>query len=329
MESLHRHQTISSFWLPVELWLHIIGFLRSDPYALLACCLTCKSFRDPADVWLEKLYGLSIDPSDYADIDRFQDWIRLQPDRVYCVSRITLRVDFQSESPLPVALPATLHGLTRRLVNIYDLTFDHVPHADLVHWSVWQQFGHAFPKVKYLHLYDIQFPSFVDFTRLLTSFRVTGLEQLHVGEISWILQPEVVPHSPPRRPFKQVLQVRLRLADGWGHDKWGHDGLRRMRTFLEWVLPRGGVVPGYDFCVWPLNILGVSSSILSSDVGVLETIHTSLRHLIFSCNHLWENYFQFDWRVWRSKHRAYLNERLSHSTCAYQMFYPSTFGVCN
>ena len=62
--------------LPFELWDHIIGLLMPKPYTLLACCLTCKSFRKRAQQRLYALFHPSITVDNHTDIDHVVEEVR-------------------------------------------------------------------------------------------------------------------------------------------------------------------------------------------------------------------------------------------------------------
>ncbi len=82
----------SKFWLPVELWHHVIRLLRFEPDDLFACCLTCKSFYNPAiQLWRELLHSY-IEVSNHTEIDRYLEWILLAPNRAKCIRSLTLQV---------------------------------------------------------------------------------------------------------------------------------------------------------------------------------------------------------------------------------------------
>lgn len=167
-----------SMGLPFELWDHIVAFLESDPYALLSCCLTCKSFLKHARGRLQTLFHPTIPLSNLAAFNLFVEEIRTIPGRARPIQQLTL----DSKDVFPLAFSLVPLRLATQLVNLRTLKVKFIDQAPNVPSSTWSIYGRAFPNVVYLDLFAVKFPSFLDFVRFTTSFRV--LERLDSWNIS-------------------------------------------------------------------------------------------------------------------------------------------------
>ncbi len=171
--------------LPYESWDHIISFLKLEPYPLLACCLTCKSFFGHANNRLRYLSSPIISLHDYTDIDNLVKDVRTFPGRAQTIRELSLI------GQPALAFSLVPHRLAMQLVNLRGLTIHSIAEAPFVHCFTWSLYGHAFPSVTFLRLVNTQFPSFKDFVRFVASFRV--LKHLLFDKISF---------ASPKAPLK-------------------------------------------------------------------------------------------------------------------------------
>ncbi len=212
--------------IPCELWNHIINFLELEPYPLLACCLTCRSFWGHTHYKLIKLSSLSLFLDKYTDINRLVDEVRTIPGRAQTIREFSL-----SGKPA-LAFSIVSHRLASQLVNLSTFHLSYISEVPDVPSSTWFLYGRAFSSVASLHLHAVQFPSFMDFVRLVTSFH--ALQSLRLDSISC-----VHPGTPPntlRSPRK------LKPLEHFELQNMNEDGGHFLRSFIHWFISRGSII---------------------------------------------------------------------------------------
>ena len=164
--------------LPDELWDAIFDFLSFDPYPLLACCSTCRSFKDAARKRLQALWGQSLDgrPENGRLI---AEQIQNVSASARCIRNLTVRNSHKMASAVILAVP---FQLSSQLTHLRTLCLENISDTSSIHPSVWPLFGHTVPSVSYLVLENIDFPSFSTFIQFVRSFH--SLEDLHLGNIT-------------------------------------------------------------------------------------------------------------------------------------------------
>lgn len=241
--------------LPFELWGLIISFLALEPYPLLACCLTCHSFYNHANDRLRELYCPALSLDDYTDLDHLVHQIRTIPGRALATGALRL-------TGRPALAFSTLpHRLASQCVHLHHLQLVDISEVPNVPSSTWILYGHAFSSVVSLFLTRVQFPSFMDFVRFITSFH--ALEDLKLEYVSCtrIGAPPSTLRSPLRpRPLK-TLSLFHRDMDG------GHF----VRSLIPWFSSRGGLASNFTIDLdGPLHPL---------DFSLLQTMRTHLHFL--------------------------------------------------
>lgn len=265
--------------LPFELWDHIISFLEPEPYPLLACCLTCRSFNKHARLRLQQHSYPRLHVDDYTAIDRFVDEIHTIPGRAQAIRWIFLT---GHNSP-SVALPLVPYRLASQLKNIDTIQFEDLFKVPNVPSSLWSLYGHAFPSVTSLHLIHVRFPSFVDFIRLITSFhslRTSRLDSVSCARVG--ISPRTL-----RSPYKPRPLRSLRL----GH--MNDDGGLFFRSFVSWFSL--GDSRGIEWLQIDVAVLSYPSGIL-----LLQNLHMHLKALGLNCDSLAEYRSMKDFHIaWR------------------------------
>lgn len=260
--------------LPYELWDHTIGFLELEPYPLLACCLTCRSFRTHAQRRLWDLHYPQLALDNYTDIDRFVDEIRTIPGRAQAVRWFGLS---RSPSLVFALIP---YRLASQLKNVKTLNFSQISKIPVVPSSTWSLYGRAFPNVVSLHFAVVQFPSFMEFVRIITSFR--ALQNLDLYAISCARMG-----TPPQTLYKPRPLRRLLLGHGVNDGNFLH-------SFVPWFSSRGRV-----------QDLVIGASLLLHFLEVLRGIHMHLPALDVRFDSVGElrpmKAFQRSWRSFLSK----------------------------
>lgn len=241
--------------LPFELWDRVVGFLDSNPYALLSCCLTCKRFRRHAENRLDSLSRPTIDLGNLSAMNHFVEEIRTIPGRARPVVELTV------EDGPPLAFSLVPIRLATQLVNLRTLCLNYIVEAPNVPSSTWILYGRAFPGVAHLQIWNMQFPSFMDFIRFVTSFR--AVKRLELSRVS-CAHPGVPP-SVLWSPRKLNLLERLDL------EVMEDDESHFFERFLHWFFSRGGIV----------QHLAIGQTVLSHPSGflLLENIHEHLQQL--------------------------------------------------
>lgn len=148
---------------------------------------------------LNKLVEIEISLHDYVDINDLAEGICAAPRTARAIHRLFLA----RGRPLPLAFSSIPHRLARQLVNLESLYIRDIPEASNVHFSTWLLYGSAFPSVEYLKLREFQFPSFMDFLRLIGSFR--ALKTLELRNVSFARQRD----STRFPQFPSVTEVTL------------------------------------------------------------------------------------------------------------------------
>lgn len=254
--------------LPIELWIYIISFLAWDPLSLLACALTCKRLHSPADYMLGKFNNLQIDPTKYIDIDRLVEEVTILPRNAKCIHYLGVGQWFEnsSESPPAIALSVIPRRLPGRIFKLSLLDISFIDNKTHCHPSTWALYGRVFRTVTNLTLRLVEFPSFMDFAYLITSFPV--LTGLSLSEIS--CRNREIPPSITRSPRRRTLKLN-------------YLGLCRMFTqahewvltaFVPWFLRRAGQVPTEILIDQSIVIHPLSGGLLLRD-----TIREHLQHL--------------------------------------------------
>ncbi len=248
--------------LPVELFDCIIGLLESNPYALLACCLTCKHFREHAEGRLTKLFHYTIFLHDITAFNHFAEEIHAIPGRARPIARLSLE-------KRPLVFSSVPLRLASQLVNLRRLGLRFIREAPNVPSSTWFLYGRAFSRVVYLDLCEVQFSSFMDFVRFITAFR--NLKCLDLQQVSHVHSGTVPPIIlwPPRK-LNPLEHLHLR----WMSNDDGHF----LGLFAHWLSSRDGVV----------QHLHIDDTIYSHPSGflLLESVRSHLQQLTLDTNNL-------------------------------------------
>lgn len=241
--------------IPFELWDHIISFLELEPYPLLACCLTCRCFYEHAERRLRNLISVGLQLSNYTDLDRFVDEIRTIPGKARVISR------FRLTGRPSLTFPIVPYRLASQLKNMDELRFDYLYKLPNVPSSTWSLYGHAFCTVVTLTFYEVQFPSFIDFIRLITSFRF--LKYLYITSVSCVRV--VSPAHTLRSPCKLGPLGELSLFD------IGNGGGPFCRSFIHWLCSSRSRT----------EKLNIDATLLGESLGIslLQTTHVHLQRL--------------------------------------------------
>ncbi|KAJ3487602.1 hypothetical protein NLI96_g3433 [Meripilus lineatus] len=169
---------LSGMGLPIEIWLYVIDFLARDVVSLLACALTCRLFRYPAQSLIDRLRERTIDANGYDDLNNLAEEILHSPKhRAGTVIR-SLTVSGKRNDSNPVVLSVIPIRLSRMLFSLHKLTFENFAVSTQPHPSRWSLYGRVFPNVTNLELGFIKFPTFKDFVVFVTSFRALATLRL-------------------------------------------------------------------------------------------------------------------------------------------------------
>lgn len=244
--------------LPVETWLHIIKFLARDPFSLMACALTCRGFRGPAQDMINYLMSPYIDIASYHDINLLAAEILGSPGHNKCAHTLNI-----TANGAPVALSVIPHRLAGQFVNLSSLWLDNILVGTHSHPSTWTLYGRAFPSVTGLYLQNIQFHSFLDVSSLLTSFPALNALAL----ISVSCGDHEIPMSVARNPKKH--KFHLQSIRFWNSGI--KDGGWFVTTFIWWFLPR----------MFPPPTIFIDGSVTTSLSGYrfLRAIRKSVQNL--------------------------------------------------
>ncbi|KAJ3477405.1 hypothetical protein NLI96_g10484 [Meripilus lineatus] len=234
---------------PLELWEKILDILfkSRSALALLACALTCRDLRWPAQLMINRLKMRQIRSWMYEDIDGLVEDVRDAPrdaKRITTVEFVPEKRDDKSPGSavaLSVA-PLRLAG-QRALTKMCSLGFGYPGAGREIeahfHPRSCPLYGRAFPNVTWIGLINFQFPSFMDFAFFVTSFpALTSLTIVNVA-----CRNQVIPPSVARGPKK--LNIRLsylrvmviEVNSGAMNEK------RFAETFSWWILRRCGQFP--------------------------------------------------------------------------------------
>ncbi len=244
--------------IPYELWNHVIGFLELEPYALLACCLTCSDFYHHAAHRLKVLFYPDISLNDATAFDSFVEDIRTTPGRAQSIKRLTL----VGRPPLVFSLVP--YRLASQFTNLRSIYLKNITEAPDISSSTWPLYGRAFRGVDRLTLDNVRLPSFMDFVRFITSFRVIKSLVLISVSCKNMGAPADVLRSPCRLN-------NLDLLDFYETEK---DGGYLLGLFSHWFSLRGGSV----------RMLSANDSVLLHPSGslLLQSIHAHLQTLLLS-----------------------------------------------
>lgn len=224
--------------LPRELWLQalLILFKTRRALTLLACALTCKFLREPAQEFITALSKPNINLGSYEDIDRFVEGIRVAPEDAKCIASLSfLSTNHTSSKPADALSTAPLRLAGQHaLVNLrtFYMVFPFEAHF---HPRSFPLYGRAFPHVTTINLINFQFPSFVDFTFFVTSF--PSLTSLSI----WVYcTNQAIPPSVERGPKKRNLRLESLIIEPplrTQKERWF------ATTFLWWYLRRCDHLP--------------------------------------------------------------------------------------
>ncbi len=106
--------------LPFELWDHIIGFLKSEPYPFLACCLTCHTFHEHAELKLQELMTPRLSLDNYTDINHIVDKTRTVPGRAQVTTVLKLTGQFD------ILISTVPHRLASQLINLKHMSLNDI-----------------------------------------------------------------------------------------------------------------------------------------------------------------------------------------------------------
>ncbi|KAJ3487028.1 hypothetical protein NLI96_g3829 [Meripilus lineatus] len=216
--------------LAVETWLHIVSSLARDPLALLACALTCRYLRGPAQEMIQCLLHPII--STYHDLDTLMEDIRESPALTKVIRSLDIRAkDDMTSIPVFSVIP---FRLGRMLTRLETLQIGYFPngHSAIAGLSrSWSFYGRAFCCVTTLEFRDVSFPSFYDFTSLITSFPALTTLSIHHVEC----RSREVPVSV-RRHYERPLELeRLTVSEStseWNACVWF------CQTLAWWLIKR-------------------------------------------------------------------------------------------
>lgn len=206
--------------LPLELWLYIIKSLQRDPFTLVSCALTCRTFRRPAQrlINVYQLKCRSIKSTTYDDINELVGEVSGSSGNGRRIHQLTVEgASFMPILPAEVAVSVIPLRLSRQLTKLQEMCINGITNQLHFNPSTWRLYGRAFSSVTSLKLNCILFPSFVDFASLITSF--STLSSLSLREIR--CRNHAAPLSIAKPPSKRVLKLQLldlglvRDDEGW------------------------------------------------------------------------------------------------------------------
>ena len=211
----------SQAWVFPSLWRAIIDVLSFDAYSLLACCFTCRSFKDLVGLRLRYLMLGTLDgrPEDGSPITEQIQKLSTSARRL---KYLTVMNSHMMASAIILAVP---FKLSSQLTHLRHLRLENISDTSSIYPSVWPLFGHTVPSVSELQLENINFPSFNTFIQLVRSFR--SLEYLELsnitstqyqvrcaflkGPIPWRIGLGYVPDQLPCMQFIEALSTLFRL----------------------------------------------------------------------------------------------------------------------
>ncbi|KAJ3483774.1 hypothetical protein NLI96_g6090 [Meripilus lineatus] len=222
LESSYSHMrdgplsSMPGMGLPVELWLYIIKLLRRDPITLVACALTCSTFRCPAQkqIDMHELRFRRIDSTTYRDINDLVEELSGSSKNGRRIHRLAVEGASWVWSP-EVAVSVIPLRLSRRLSKLSEMHLKGITEPMSYHVSTWRLYGRAFVSVTTLDLHSTIFPSFVDFASLVTSFPALSSLSLHDVRCRNHIVPPSIAKAPSRRKLHlQFLALRWMYNDG-------------------------------------------------------------------------------------------------------------------
>lgn len=163
-----RRADSAGIGLPIELWLYLLEYLARDAMALLACALTRRGLRRPAQNMINKLRTRKIDATTYDDLNNLVEVLRTSPKFAKTVSRLYIKGVTRESIPVVLSvIPIRLSGL---LISLHELKFKDFAIDSQPYPSRWSLYGRTFQNITKLELEYIQFPSLKDFAALITAF---------------------------------------------------------------------------------------------------------------------------------------------------------------
>lgn len=251
--------------LAVETWLHILSFLSCDRLALLACALTCRCLRGPAQDMIHTPCCLRI--STYHDLDTFFEKVCRSPALAVEVEELDIRAkDNMTSIPVFSAVP---FRLARKLIRLETLRIGASPngHSTIAGLScAWSFYGRAFACVTTLEFRDVGFPSFFDFISLVNSF--PALTTLLIHDVG--CRSRKIPVSVRKRHHKRPFKLeRLTLSEStleWSARVWF------LQTLAWWLIHQRASVK-------TLNI----NNTIPIRRGLLEGLPQHLQRLELRC----------------------------------------------
>ncbi|KAJ3484859.1 hypothetical protein NLI96_g5349 [Meripilus lineatus] len=234
--------------LPMDIWLSILGILCKwrSVAALLACALTCRYLRWPAQRLVQSLFSETIRTWTYEDIDRIVQCVDDSPGS----AQVFRGVKFISEEwddksagsaiALSVA-PLRLAG-QRALRRVDSLSLGEVGSDSMIeahfHPRSCPLYGRAFPNTTQIEFNHFQFDSFMEFAFLVTSFpALTSLKLLRsqgdFAKDSWLSAFE------SGSPVAQTVELKL----------FEESDISMMKTFISHHMSPAQIL--YLHSIWP------------------------------------------------------------------------------
>ncbi|KAJ3484862.1 hypothetical protein NLI96_g5352 [Meripilus lineatus] len=229
---------------PGEIWQPILEILyeRGSVVALLACALTCRYLREPAQSLIDSFFGYTIRTWTYEDIDRIVQCVDDSPGSANLFRKVQFipkkRGDKSAGSAVALSVaPLRLAG-QRALRRVDSLSLGRSMYDPTIeayfHPRSCPLYGRAFPDTTQIEFNEFQFDSFMEFAFLVTSF--PALTSLKLKVVS--CRNQVIPPSVARGPKKRNLRLtELEVGGSSMNEKWFAE------TFLYWLLRRCGRFP--------------------------------------------------------------------------------------
>ncbi|KAJ3479898.1 hypothetical protein NLI96_g8738 [Meripilus lineatus] len=201
-----RLRDVPGMGLTIELWEYIITFLSCDVMSLLACALTCRRLRGPAEGIIRTLRD-KIYATRYDDLNNLVEALRTEPKFARAVDH--LKVEGGSLERIPVVLSVLPIRLSSLLISLRELEFWNFTVESQPYPSRWSLYGRAFPNLTKLHLANIRFPSLKDSVALITSFpALTTLVLRYLQLGSPVIPMCVFTCSNKRRLMLHTLEIQ-------------------------------------------------------------------------------------------------------------------------
>ncbi|KZT70022.1 hypothetical protein DAEQUDRAFT_765054 [Daedalea quercina L-15889] len=195
--------------IPADLVYHVLDCLWSDPWALLNCALTCRTWRDASRRLLRRGRGLEINDSE--NLDRVSRLVNSRKTRHFFQNLEHLYIGDDKEKPFMHVLPLRLPGMLFPRVRILRLAqidwATRRPHASTFILAT------SFASVVDLNISNSRFGTLADCRQLVSAFR--NVDVLELDAIT-ILTSSAGPRyldlaKGPRCPVKWLRLEALRL----------------------------------------------------------------------------------------------------------------------